>query len=175
PTQALLDIYSVFKEKGSLDGLTYAICGDLKYGRAPHSLLDAITKFDIKKVILASPEELRMPQENIERIKKLGIEIEECFDLDYAAKNADVIYMTRVQRERFSSVEEYERNKNLFIMGKRHIEMFVKGAIILHPLPRVNEIEVEVDEYPGAAYFRQAGNGLPTRMALLALVTGSVK
>ncbi|MEG2212873.1 MAG: aspartate carbamoyltransferase, partial [Clostridiales bacterium] len=99
PTQALLDIYSVFKEKGSLDGLTYAICGDLKYGRAPHSLLDAITKFDIKKVILASPEELRMPQENIERIKKLGIEIEECFDLDYAAKNADVIYMTRVQRE----------------------------------------------------------------------------
>ncbi|MCR4962259.1 MAG: aspartate carbamoyltransferase [Firmicutes bacterium] len=175
PTQALLDVYTIYKEKGGLDGWTYAICGDLKYGRAPHSLLDALCKFDVKKIILASPEELRMPRENIDKIKDLGIEIEECFDLDYAAKNADVIYMTRVQRERFSSVEEYERNKNIFIMTQRHVDMFKEGAIILHPLPRVNEIAVEVDDYPGAAYFRQAGNGVPTRMALLALVTGSVK
>ncbi|MDO4582157.1 MAG: aspartate carbamoyltransferase [Bacillota bacterium] len=176
PTQALLDIYSIYKEKGGLDGWTYAICGDLKYGRAPHSLLDALAKFKVKKIILASPKELRMPEENIAKIKAdMGVEIEECFDLDYAAKNADVIYMTRVQRERFSSQEEYERNKNLFIMTKRHVDMFVKDAIVLHPLPRVNEIAVEVDDYPGAAYFRQAGNGLPTRMALLALVTGSVK
>lgn len=175
PTQALLDIYTVYKEKGTLDGLVYAICGDLKYGRAPHSLLDALSKFDIKKIILASPEELRMPQENIDKIKDLGIEIEECYDLDYAAKNADVIYMTRVQRERFSSEEEYNRNKDLFIMTQHHVDMFVKDAIVLHPLPRVNEITVEVDDYAGAAYFRQAGNGLPTRMALLALVTGNVK
>lgn len=175
PTQALLDLYTIYKEKGTLDGLVYAICGDLKYGRAPHSLLDALSFFDVKKIILASPEELRMPQESIDKIKKLGVEVEECFDLDYAVKNADVIYMTRVQRERFASQEEYERNKNLFIMSKRHLDMFVKGAIVMHPLPRVNEIEVEVDEYAGAAYFRQAGNGLPTRMALLALVTGSVQ
>lgn len=175
PTQALLDVYTVYKEKDGLDGLVYAICGDLKYGRAPHSLLDAIAKFDVKKIILASPEELRMPEDNIAKIRDLGIEIEECFDLDYAVQNADVIYMTRVQRERFASQEEYERNKNLFIMGKRHIGMFRPGAIILHPLPRVNEIEVEVDDYPGAAYFRQAGNGVPIRMALLALVTGSIR
>lgn len=175
PTQALLDIYTVYKEKGGLDGLIYAICGDLKYGRAPHSLLDAVAKFKVKKIILASPEELRMPEESIAKIRALGIEIEECFDLDYAAQHADVIYMTRVQRERFASQEEYERNKNLFIMTSRHVAMFRPGAIVMHPLPRVNEIEVEVDDYAGAAYFRQAGNGLPTRMALLALVTGSVK
>jgi len=175
PTQALLDLYTIYKEKGGIDGLTYAICGDLKYGRAPHSLLDAIAKFNAKKVILASPQELRMPAENIEKIRETGVEIEECFDLDYACREADVIYMTRVQRERFSSQEEYERNKDLFIMTGRHVAMFPEGAIVLHPLPRINEITTEVDAYAGAAYFRQAGNGMPTRMALLALVTGSVK
>ncbi len=175
PTQALLDVYTIYKEKGTLDGLIFAICGDLKYGRAPHSLLDALSKFDVKKIILASPKELAMPEENIAKIRALGIEIEECNDLDFAAKNADVIYMTRVQRERFATEEEYERNKNLFIMSARHIEMFREGAIIMHPLPRVNEIEIEVDEYPGAVYFAQAGNGVPVRMALLALVTGSVQ
>jgi len=175
PTQALLDVYTIYKEKGTLDGLVHAICGDLKYGRAPHSLLDALSKFDVKKIILASPQELRMPAENIEKIKAKGIEIEECFELDYAVEHADMIYMTRVQRERFGSQEEYERNKNLFIMSERHIQMFRPGAIVLHPLPRVNEIEVEVDEYPGAVYFAQSGNGVPVRMALLALVTGCVK
>ena len=175
PTQALLDVYTIYKQKGTLDGLVHAICGDLKYGRAPHSLLDALSKFDVKKIILASPKELRMPQEHIAKIKALGIEVEECFELDYAVENADMIYMTRVQRERFASQEEYERNKNLFIMSERHIKMFCPGAIVLHPLPRVNEIEVEVDDYAGSVYFEQAGNGVPVRMALLALVTGSVK
>ncbi|MCL1816621.1 MAG: aspartate carbamoyltransferase [Clostridiales bacterium] len=174
PTQALLDVYTIYKQKGTLDGLVHAICGDLKYGRAPHSLLDALSKFDVKKIILASPQELRMPKDHIEKIKALGIEVEECFDLDYAVENADMIYMTRVQRERFASIEEYERNRDLFIMSERHINMFCPGAIVLHPLPRVNEIEVEVDNYPGAVYFEQAGNGVPVRMALLALVTGSV-
>lgn len=176
PTQALLDIYTIIKEKGTVEGLTYAICGDLKYGRAPHSLLDALAKFNVKKIILASPEALRMPQENIKKITAdLGVEIEECFDLDYAAANADVIYMTRVQKERFDSLEEYEKNKDLFILTQRHVDMFIPGAILLHPLPRVNEIAEEVDDYEGAAYFRQAGNGLPIRMALLALVTGSIR
>lgn len=176
PTQALLDLYTIYKEKGGIDGLTYAICGDLKYGRAPHSLLDALAKFHVKKIILASPEELRMPKENVDEVRKIsGAEIEECFNLDYACQNADVIYMTRVQRERFTTQEEYERNRNLFIMTQRHVDMMREGAIILHPLPRVNEITVEVDAYPGAAYFRQAGNGVPVRMALLAMLTGSVK
>lgn len=176
PTQALLDIYTIIKEKGTVDGLTYAICGDLKYGRAPHSLLDALAKYQVSKIILASPKELKMPAENIVKIRNdWGVAIEECYDLDYACENADVIYMTRVQRERFSSPEEYERNKDIFILSGRHVPMFKPGAIILHPLPRVNEIAVEVDDYAGAAYFRQAGNGLAIRMALLALVTGNVR
>lgn len=176
PTQALLDIYTIIKEKGAVDGLTYAICGDLKYGRAPHSFMDALAKYRVKKIILASPQELKMPDENIAKIKNdWDIELEECYDLDYACQSADVIYMTRVQRERFSSREEYERNKDIFILSGRHVPMFRPGAIILHPLPRVNEIAVEVDDYAGAAYFRQAGNGLPIRMALLALVTGNVR
>ena len=117
-----------------------------------------------------------MPDEHVATIKNnLDIEVEECYDLDYACQNADVIYMTRVQRERFSLIDEYERNKDVFILSGRHVPMFRPGAIILHPLPRVNEIAIEVDDYPGAAYFRQAGNGLPLRMALLALVTGNVK
>lgn len=176
PTQALLDAYTIYKEKGGLEGLTYAICGDLKYGRAAHSFLQAIAKFDIKKIILASPRELSMPEEYIDEIQKgTNIEIEECHDLDYATSQSDVIYMTRVQRERFSSMDDYLRNKDIFIMTPKHVELLKKDAIILHPLPRLNEITVEVDEYPGAAYFRQAGNGVPIRMAILALVTGSVR
>lgn len=175
PTQALLDVYTIYKEKGGLDGLTYAICGDLKYGRAAHSFLEALAKFSVKKIILASPQELRMPEEYLAKLKDSHIEIEECFDLDYAVANAEVIYMTRVQRERFVSMDDYLRNKDLFIMTAKHIESFQPGAIILHPLPRLNEIELAVDDYAGAAYFRQAGNGLPVRMAVLALVTGSVK
>ena len=116
-----------------------------------------------------------MSWEYLAKLKDSNIEIEECFDLDYAVANAEVIYMTRVQRERFASMDDYLRNKDLFIMGPKHIESFVQDAIILHPLPRLNEIALEVDDYAGAAYFRQAGNGLPVRMAVLALVTGSVK
>ena len=175
PTQALLDVYTIYKEKDGLDGLTYAICVDLKYGRAAHSFLEALAKFSVKKIILASPQELRMPAEYLAKLKDSNIEIEECYDLDYAVANAEVIYMTRVQRERFASMDDYLRNKDLFIMTPNHVDSFIGDAIILHPLPRLNEITLEVDDYPGAAYFRQAGNGLPVRMAVLALVTGSVK
>ncbi len=175
PSQALLDVYTIVKEKGAIDGLTYALCGDLKYGRAAHSFLDALAKFKVKKIILASPRELKMPQVYLQQIKALKVEIEECDDLDYAVTNADVVYMTRVQKERFPHYDDYLHNKDLFIMSGRHIPMLKENAIILHPLPRVNEITLEVDDYPGAAYFRQAGNGVPIRMALLALATGSVK
>jgi aspartate carbamoyltransferase catalytic subunit len=175
PSQALLDLYTIIKEKGSIDGLTYAICGDLRYGRAAHSFVNALAKFPVKKIILSSPHELTLPPEYIEKIKAMGVEVEECYDLDYAASSADVIYMTRVQKERMKCEAKFVRNKDLFIMTASHVKMFRKDAIVMHPLPRLNEIELAVDDYPGAAYFRQAGNGLPIRMALLALVTGSVK
>ena len=173
PTQALLDLYTIYKEKGSLDGLTYAVCGDLKYGRAPHSLMQALGIFDIKKIILAAPKGLPMPEEYLTTARANNIEIEECDSLDYAAKQADVIYMTRIQQERFADEEEYKRAVN-FIMTKRHLEIFRPGTIVMHPLPRIGEIDTCIDDYEGAAYFRQSGNGVPVRMALLALVTGSV-
>jgi len=175
PTQALLDVYTMIKEKGTLDGLTYVLAGDLKNGRTVHSLIDALAMYEVKKIILASPQELTMPSEITQNIRAKGIEIEECFDLEDAVRYGDVVYMTRIQRERFTDPEEYERVKDLFILTNHHVALMPKGAVILHPLPRVNEIAVEVDQYSGAAYFRQAANGVPVRMALLALVTGSVK
>jgi aspartate carbamoyltransferase catalytic subunit len=179
PTQALLDIYTVYKRMGTMDGLTYAICGDLKYGRAAHSLLIALSKFSPKKVILASPSELSMPTKYVEMAKNADIEIETCTELEYAIQNADVVYMTRVQRERFPDGEEgeqaYIRNRDIFIIGEKHISMFRPKAILLHPLPRVNEVAKIVDDWEGAVYFEQVGNGVPIRMALLALVTGCVR
>ncbi|MDR0463423.1 MAG: aspartate carbamoyltransferase [Pseudomonadales bacterium] len=179
PTQALLDIYTVYKRMGTLDGLTYAICGDLKYGRAAHSLLTALSKFSPKKVILASPSELCIPKKYVSGATNAGIEIEECTELEYAIQNADVVYMTRVQRERFPEGEEgeeaYARNRDIFIIDERHISMFRERAILLHPLPRVNEVAKIVDDWKGAAYFEQVGNGVPIRMALLALLTGCVR
>lgn len=174
PTQALLDMYTILKEKGTLDGLTVALTGDLKNGRTVHSLVDVFAHYNTK-MILASPKGLEMPAEIVEALKAKGMPVEECNDLAYAAEKADVIYMTRVQRERFDTVEEYLAVKDDFILTGDMVKTFQPNAIVLHPLPRVNEIEVEVDAYEGAAYFRQAGNGLPTRMALLAMVTGCVK
>jgi len=174
PTQALLDLYTVFKEKGAPDGMTVAMIGDLKNGRTVHSLVDVFAHYKTK-MIFASPESLEMPAEITESLRARGVDVEECHDLAYAASHADIIYMTRVQRERFATIEEYEAVKDAFILTADMVKTFRPGAIVLHPLPRVNEIEVGVDSYEGAAYFRQAGNGLPTRMALLAMVTGCVK
>ncbi len=174
PTQALLDTYTIFKEKGGIDGLTVALTGDLKNGRTVHSLVDVFAHYNVK-IILASPKGLEMPAEIVDALKAKNVPVEECNDLAYAARHSDILYMTRVQRERFATVEEYLAVKDHFILTGEMVKTFKPGAIVLHPLPRVNEIEVEVDAYEGAAYFRQAGNGLPTRMALLAMVTGNVK
>ncbi len=174
PTQALLDIYTIIKEKGSLNGLTVALIGDLKNGRTVHSLVDFLAMYQTK-LIFASPAALPMPADITAKLRAKGIEVTETNSLAEACKAADVLYMTRVQRERFASLEEYEAVKDEFIMDGSLVKTFRPGAIILHPLPRVNEITVDVDEYAGAAYFRQAHNGLPVRMALLALVTGNVK
>lgn len=175
PSQALQDIYTIFKEKGGIDGFTYAICGDLKYGRAPHSFLNALTKFRPKRIILASPQDLRMPEEYTKAAIDCGIQVEECYELTAAVEKADVIYMTTIEQERYSTKDEYERKKELFVLSGELLPKLRNGAVILDPLPRVNEISKEIDDYPGAAYFRQAGNGVPVRMALLALLTGSVR
>ena len=171
PTQALLDLYTIRKEKGILGGQTITFLGDLKNGRTVHSLgyFMALCK---NKMIFVSPKSLKMPAEITEDLKSRGAEIEETEDIEKALSVSDLVYVTRVQRERFENPEEYEKVKGVYIINRAMIEKAKKGITILHPLPRVDEIATEVDDYEGAAYFRQAHNGLYVRMALLALVSG---
>lgn len=173
PTQALLDIYTILKEKGALGGLTVAFVGDLKNGRTVHSLSYFMALYG-NKMIFVSPKSLRMPEEITADLKNRGAEIEETDDLKKALSVSDIVYVTRVQRERFENPEDYEKVKGLYIINREMINRAKKGITILHPLPRVDEISTDVDDYEGAAYFRQAHNGLYVRMALLALVTGRV-
>jgi aspartate carbamoyltransferase len=174
PTQALLDVYTVLKEHGHIEGLKVAVLGDLKYGRAPHSLVYLLKHYGCD-MIFVSPPQLMMPEEITAELRGGGIKVEETSDLKAAAAEADILYVTRVQRERFPSKEEYELVKDSYIVTDEVVAAAKKGMSILHPLPRVNEIALPVDSYPGAAYFRQAHNGVPIRMALLALTTGSVR
>lgn len=174
PSQALLDMYTIVKEKGNPEGLTVAMIGDLKYGRTVHSLVEFL-KYYRCRLILASPDELAMPAEIVQMLRDNGIEVEIRHGIDEAVKDADIIYMTRVQKERFADLAEYEAVKDAYLMTEETVNHFKQGAIIMHALPRVNEIALGVDDYPGAAYFRQAGNGLFIRMALIALVSGRVK
>ncbi len=171
PTQALLDIYTLQKEKGTLDGLTVALAGDLKNGRTVHSLVYLLARFDTH-LIFVSPAQLRMPATITQDLLAQDVEVSETEDLAAAMAKSDVVYMTRIQKERFEDPAEYERLKGAYVLDMALVERAKAGITILHPLPRVNEIEKEVDAYAGAAYFRQAHNGVPVRMALLALVTG---
>lgn len=173
PTQALLDIYTILKEKGALGGLTVTFVGDLKNGRTVHSLGYFMALYG-NKMIFVSPKSLRMPEEITADLRNRGAEIEETNDLKKALSVSDIVYVTRVQRERFENPEDYEKVKGLYIINREMINRAKKGITILHPLPRVDEISTDVDDYEGAAYFRQAHNGLYIRMALLALVTGRV-
>lgn len=173
PTQALLDIYTILKEKGTLGGLTVTFVGDLKNGRTVHSLGYFMALYG-NKMIFVSPKSLRMPEEITADLKNRGAEIEETDDLKKALSVSDIVYVTRVQRERFENPEDYEKVKGLYIINREMINRAKKGITVLHPLPRVDEISTDVDDYEGAAYFRQAHNGLYVRMALLALVTGRV-
>ncbi|MDD5016091.1 MAG: aspartate carbamoyltransferase [Atribacterota bacterium] len=173
PTQALLDLYTIRKEKGILGGQTITFLGDLKNGRTVHSLgyFMALCK---NRMIFVSPESLKMPAEITDDLRSRGAEIEETEDVKKALSISDIVYVTRVQRERFENPEEYEKVKGVYVITMAMIEQAKKGITILHPLPRVDEISTDVDNYEGAAYFRQAHNGLYVRMALLALVTGKV-
>jgi len=173
PTQALLDIYTIRKEKGNLSGLTITFLGDLKYGRTVHSLGYLMTLYK-NKMIFVSPQSLRMPEDLTADFRSRGAEIEETDDVIEALSKSDIVYVTRIQRERFKDPQEYEKLKGSYIIDRDTINKAKKGITILHPLPRVDEISTDVDDYEGAAYFRQAHNGIYIRMALLALLSGVV-
>jgi aspartate carbamoyltransferase catalytic subunit len=173
PTQALLDLYTIRSERGSIDGSTIVLCGDLKNGRTVHSGVEIYKHYNCKLVFVA-PEQLRLPTEIVDRLRAQGANFEESTDMEAALKNADFLYMTRIQKERFADLAEYERLKGAYILTREMVERVNPKLTIMHPLPRVNEITTDVDTLPGAAYFRQAKNGVVIRMALLALVAGKV-
>ena len=168
PTQTLADLLTIYRELGRLDNLVVGFCGDLKYGRTVHSLLAALARYKNIKVILISPDELRLPKYvKYEVLDKNGMTYVETESLDDAMPQLDVLYMTRIQRERFDSFDEYERLKDSYILTADKMAMAKETMRVLHPLPRVNEISVKVDNDPRAAYFRQALNGKFMRMALI--------
>jgi aspartate carbamoyltransferase catalytic subunit len=170
PTQALLDLYTIQKEKEKIEGLTIAMIGDLKYGRTVHSLSYALAHFN-PRYIYCSPEELKLPAEILEDMRTGGVDFQVSNNIEDAMQ-ADVVYMTRIQRERFEDTAEYDRLKGSYILTRELVQKGNENMLIMHPLPRVDEISPEVDELPNAAYFRQVRNGVYVRMALLALVLG---
>jgi aspartate carbamoyltransferase catalytic subunit len=169
PTQTLTDLLTIRSLKGRLDNLTIGLCGDLKFGRTVHSLIEALVlRYSNVKFVLISPEELRVPSYIREDIlEKNNVEFEEVERLEDALPKLDILYMTRVQKERFFNEEDYVRMKDFYILDKQKMELAPKDMYILHPLPRVNEIAVEVDDDPRAAYFKQAQYGVYVRMALI--------
>ena len=173
PTQALLDVYTIHKEFGRISDLSVAMVGDLLYGRTVHSLVTMLSKQPGITVYLVSPPQLRIPEKYKEILKENNIEFEETYDLAKVLDKVDIFYMTRIQKERFSDKSAYEKLKGCFVVDKEIIKGMSDGAIIMHPLPRVDEISPEVDSDKRAAYFRQARNGLYLRMALLKLVLGN--
>ncbi len=166
PTQTLLDLYSIKKTQGTLDGLNIFMVGDLKYGRTVHSLLIALSNYKTTFNFI-SPAELRMPDEYKIILDKKGLKYYEHDDFTEIISRADIVYMTRVQRERFSDPLEYEKVKNIYVLRNEMLENTKENLRILHPLPRVNEIEPEVDENPKAYYFEQALNGVFVRQAII--------
>ncbi|HUF36891.1 MAG TPA: aspartate carbamoyltransferase [Anaerolineales bacterium] len=171
PTQALLDLFTIVEELGEVDGLTVTLLGDLKYGRTVHSLARLLSLYDVR-LNYVSPEVLRMPAEIIAEIDERGIVQAEFDALEPALPESDVLYVTRVQKERFTDLDEYESVRGAFIISTETLNDAKERMIIMHPLPRVGEIKMEVDLDPRAAYFRQMEYGLYVRMALLAMVLG---
>ena len=168
PTQTLTDLLTISCEKKRLDNLTIGLCGDLKFGRTVHSLISAMSRYKNIKFVLISPEELKIPEYIKEEIlEKNHIEYVETNDIEEYMKDLDILYMTRVQKERFFNEEDYVRLKDYYILNKNKLENAKKDLCILHPLPRVNEISVEVDDDPRACYFKQARYGKYIRMALI--------
>ncbi len=173
PTQALLDLYTIKREFKRIDGLTIALVGDLRYGRTAHSLAYALSLYDAK-LYLVSPELLKMRREVVEEINS-KIEVIEMTDLEKVLPEADVIYMTRIQKERFADLAEYEMVKGSYRLTRDGLKHAKRKAIVMHPLPRVDEISFDVDDTYHARYFRQTFYGLLVRMALLSLILGGIK
>jgi aspartate carbamoyltransferase len=173
PTQALLDTFTIFEELGVgvVDGKTVTMLGDLKYGRTVHSLARLLSLYDVK-LNYVSPEILRMPREVMDEVAEKGIEQKEYSQLEEVLPDTDVLYVTRVQKERFEDVSEYERVKDAFVVNPEIMKAAKTEMIVMHPLPRVSEISMDFDDDPRAAYFRQMEYGLYVRMALLAMVLG---
>lgn len=168
PTQTLADLLTIRRKKGGFENLTIGFCGDLKYGRTVHSLICAMSRYAGTKFVLISPEELRLPDYvKKEYIEKKGIPFEESVSLEESVGKTDVLYMTRVQKERFESEEEYERLKDVYVLTEEKMRLAKADTIVMHPLPRVNEISVKVDDDPRACYFEQTRCGRLMRMALI--------
>jgi aspartate carbamoyltransferase catalytic subunit len=171
PTQALLDLYTIWKEKGKIDGLKIALVGDLRYGRTVHSLAYALSMYDVE-LHLVSPDSLRMRREVLRTIHS-KIPVAENSSLEKVIPQVDVLYVTRIQRERFPDPAEYAKVKGIYKIDLKTLSDSKKDLIIMHPLPRLDEISPEVDSTPQARYFQQVQSGIAVRMALLALVLGS--
>ena len=168
PTQTLTDLLTIHREKGRLDGFTIGFCGDLKFGRTVHSLVNALSRYDNIRFVLVSPEELKLPRYVKEQsLKSKDIPYTQTTDLESVISQLDILYMTRVQRERFFNEEDYLRLKDSYILTPEKLQNAKPDLSILHPLPRVNEIAVAVDRDPRAAYWKQVKNGKFIRMALI--------
>lgn len=167
PTQTLTDLLTIRSLKGRLGDFTIGLCGDLKFGRTVHSLINALTRYPGIRFIFISPEELKVPDYITDMLREKGISYEEVIRLETMMPKLDLLYMTRVQRERFFNEEDYVRLKDFYILNADKMLLAKKDMLVLHPLPRVNEISVEVDDDPRAAYFKQARYGVYVRMALI--------
>lgn len=174
PTQTLADLLTIRREKGGFDNLTIGLCGDLKFGRTVHSLINAMSKYEGIKFILISPEELKLPSYVKKVIKDSGCEYIQTADLEKAIPELDILYMTRVQRERFFNEEDYLRLKDSYILTSEKLTTAKKELCIMHPLPRVNEISIAVDNDSRACYFKQVLNGKYMRMALILMLLGLI-
>lgn len=173
PTQTLTDLLTIAREKGRLDHLTIGLCGDLKFGRTVHSLITALVRYPGVKFVCVSPEELRLPdfvREDV--LEKNHVPYKEVDNLEEVMPELDILYMTRVQRERFFNEEDYLRLRDRYILDGEKMKLAPQNMIVLHPLPRVNEISLEVDNDPRAMYFKQAQYGVYIRMALIMFLLG---
>jgi aspartate carbamoyltransferase catalytic subunit len=172
PTQTLTDLLTIRSLKGHLDGFTIGLCGDLKFGRTVHSLINALVRYPGTRFIFISPEELKVPDYITEMLREKNVPYEEVIRLENVMPQLDMLYMTRVQKERFFNEEDYVRLKDFYVLDTAKMELAREDMLVLHPLPRVNEISVEVDDDPRAAYFRQAQYGVYVRMALIMTLLG---
>ena len=168
PTQTLTDLFTIRKEFGRIDNIRIGFCGDLKFGRTVHSLIEALLRFEGVEIVLISPDELKLPKYNKESMTAAGVKWTETASLEDAIPDLDVLYMTRVQQERFFNEEDYIRLRDTYVLDRAKMKLAKEKMIVMHPLPRINEISVDVDRDPRAVYFKQVRNGKDVRKALIA-------